>query len=621
MNIRPRRTRTLVAALVVGIVAPLVAATPPPKTTYTSAMAREKALRQEWQQAADGVLPAATLRQARSIVQAYESVVRGYPTSGYCDNALWQAAALEGELFARAGQEVDRLKAVQLYEFLAREYPASPLARNAMAEARRLRSATAPVAPKALPEKPKPANETSKTEPKAKVAEPKAVAPKPVEPKPVEPKLADARPEAPPLPDAKSQPEPKAPEARATESAATIKDIKRVVLPEIVRVTIELDREVDFHQERVENPVRLLFDLAATKARPPLQDAAWSFDDDIVKGIRVGRHPNQVTRVVLDLDGVSRYSVVTLKNPYRILIDCERQAPPSQAAGAEDKEPVSATPAVPSPPETPAPKKHDTPKPEVEKPPAPKVTAPLPSDRTRVSMARQLGLGVSRVVIDPGHGGHDPGAEGERMSEAAIVLDIALRLERLLAKQGGVDVILTRRTDVYVPLEERTAMANREQADLFLSIHANASRNQKAHGVESYYLNFATNPEAEAVAARENAASARSMNNLTDIVKAIALNNKLDESKDFAGLVQQSLTKRLRPANKSLRDLGVKQAPFVVLIGAGMPSVLAEVSFVTHKREGELLGSDAYRQRIAEALSDAVVRYRKTLKSADYITQ
>ncbi len=164
-------------------------------------------------------------------------------------------------------------------------------------------------------------------------------------------------------------------------------------------------------------------------------------------------------------------------------------------------------------------------------------------------------------------------------------------------------------------------MANREQADLFLSIHANASRNQKAHGVESYYLNFATNPEAEAVAARENAASAGSMNKLPDMVKAITLNSKLDESKDFAALVQQAMTRRLRAANKSLRDLGVKQAPFVVLIGAGMPSVLAEVSFVTHKREGELLQSEAYRQRIAEAWCDAIVRYRKTLKSADYITQ
>jgi N-acetylmuramoyl-L-alanine amidase len=167
---------------------------------------------------------------------------------------------------------------------------------------------------------------------------------------------------------------------------------------------------------------------------------------------------------------------------------------------------------------------------------------------------------------------------------------------------------------VFVPLEERTAIANREGADLFLSIHANASRNPKAQGVETYFLTFASNPEAEAVAARENSASARAMHSLPDIVKAIALNNKLDESRDFADIVQHSMVKRLSTRNKLLRDLGVKQAPFVVLIGASMPSVLAEISFVTHRQEGQLLKSTAYRQQIAEALFDAVVKYQESLK-------
>ena len=199
------------------------------------------------------------------------------------------------------------------------------------------------------------------------------------------------------------------------------------------------------------------------------------------------------------------------------------------------------------------------------------------------------------------------------------MLDIALRVEKALIKQPGIEVVLTRRTDVFVPLEERTQIANREQADLFLSIHANASRNPSACGIESYYLNFASNPAAEAVAARENAASERTMNSLSDIVKAIALNNKLHESKDFAGLVQQAMARRLRTSNKSLKDLGVKQAPFVVLIGASMPSVLAEVSFVTNKREGQLLGTDAYRQRVADALADAILRYKRGLKAANTV--
>ena len=150
------------------------------------------------------------------------------------------------------------------------------------------------------------------------------------------------------------------------------------------------------------------------------------------------------------------------------------------------------------------------------------------------------------------------------------VLDIALRLEQLLTREPGVEVVLTRRTDVFVPLEERTAIANRQNADLFLSIHANASRNAKARGVETYFLNFASTPDAEAVAARENSASGRTMHSLPDIVKAITLNNKLDESRDFATIVQREMVGHLSASNKDLRDLGVKQAPFVVLIGAGM---------------------------------------------------
>jgi N-acetylmuramoyl-L-alanine amidase len=230
-------------------------------------------------------------------------------------------------------------------------------------------------------------------------------------------------------------------------------------------------------------------------------------------------------------------------------------------------------------------------------------------------MARQLGLSVSRIVIDPGHGGHDPGAMGKGVTEAALVLDVSLRLEALLTKLPGTEVILTRRSDDFVPLQERTAIANREDADLFLSIHANASANALASGVETYFLNFATTGSAAAVAARENAASGQAMAALPDFVKAIALNNKLDESKDFATYVQRALVQKLAGADKSVKDLGVKQAPFVVLIGASMPSVLAEISFLTNGQEVKLLRGAAYRQRIAEALFDAVRKYQTSLRT------
>jgi N-acetylmuramoyl-L-alanine amidase len=200
------------------------------------------------------------------------------------------------------------------------------------------------------------------------------------------------------------------------------------------------------------------------------------------------------------------------------------------------------------------------------------------------------------------------------MNKADLTLDVAQRLQKLLEKEPGVEVVMTRDTDEFIPLQERTAIANREGADLFLSIHANASRNPQAHGVETYFLNFANNPEAEAVAARENAASGQPMHSLPDIVKAIALNDKINESRDFAATVQKSMVKKLGAKNHTLRDLGVKQAPFVVLIGASMPSVLAEISFVTNKQDGTLLKTQAYRQQIAQALFDAVQNYQQSLK-------
>jgi N-acetylmuramoyl-L-alanine amidase len=295
---------------------------------------------------------------------------------------------------------------------------------------------------------------------------------------------------------------------------------------------------------------------------------------------------------VFDLDGAGRHSVYSLYNPYRVVIDFERDPEAARDAAVLRAEAVT--------------------------PPTP----PAANAGGGFSLSRQLGLGISRVVIDPGHGGHDPGAQVGGLEEAELVMDIALRLEKLLLTEPGVEVVLTRRIDTYVPLEERTAIANRFQADLFLSIHANASANTSARGIETYFLNFAPNSEAEALAARENAGSSRTMGSLPDIVKAIALNNKIDESRDFAAMVQASMYERLRKVNRGARDLGVKQAPFMVLIGATMPSVLAEISFLTNRQEAGLLGTQSYRQQIAEALFQGVMRYQESLKkSTEVATQ
>ena len=380
----------------------------------------------------------------------------------------------------------------------------------------------------------------------------------------------------------------KVPALEPKPPAAMLKAIRREVLPGAMRVTLELGGEAAYHDEEVDAPPRVFIDLQNTRPVEALKDVTQAFPDDLVRQIRVGRQLGTRTRVVLDLTAAAPRAVYALYNPYRVVIDFSRDAP---AAASTAAPPAKAERGVPPSP-------------------------PAVNGRGGFSLSRQLGLGVARVVIDPGHGGHDPGAMHNGLSEADLMLDVALRLEKLLAKQPGVEVVMTRRSNVFVPLEERTAIANREGADLFLSIHANASEDDRARGIETYFLNFAPNPAAEAIAARENAASARTMRQLPDIVKAIALNNKLDESRDFASFVQSAMMDRLKRANKSVKDLGVKQAPFVVLIGATMPSILAEVAFLTNHQEATLLRGGTYRQQIAEAIFNGVMRYQRSLKAA-----
>jgi N-acetylmuramoyl-L-alanine amidase len=583
---------TILAALMAS--AAPAAAPESAESIYSRALGRERELR-------DGA-SGASLAQLRWVVALYETVVRRYPKSGYCDNALWQGANVALLAFDRFEQAADRRTAIRLLTHLREGYPSSPLRGRAGEQLAGLNNERAP-----------------NTAPPAAVAPP-AVAPAP-------PVLA-APPPAPSVPEpAVAKPAGEQPSAPAI-AVATIRDIRRTPLPDGIRVSIELDAESRYRYERLENPRRVFFDLKGTRALTSLQDAVLKFEDDVVREIRLGRHPNNTTRVVMDMEQVETCSVFTLYNPFRLVVDFKREAAVTRPAGpiasglastVPDRVPIENTRPAP-PPDPKAVPAAKEPVPLLSRPPAavaatvPSPVAPTTNSNGQFSLSRQLGLGISRIVLDAGHGGHDPGARSNGIEEAELVLDVTLRLRELLEKQPGIEVTLTRSTNEFISLEERTAIANRNGADLFLSIHANASRNPKARGIETYFLNFASNPEAEAVAARENSASGKTMHSLPEIVRAIALNNKIDESRDFAEMVQKSMVRRLATRNKLVRDLGVKQAPFVVLIGAGMPSVLAEISFVTNKQEGTLLKTPSYRQQIAESLFDAIVRYQRSLK-------
>ena len=578
-----RRTRVIVAAMAAWLSVSGAAFAQTAKARYENAVAQDEKLRVLLTNTTETTPPAGLMSAVVRITASFESLVRRFPTSGYADNALWNAATLAEAAYQKFNRTEDRDRAVRMYQWLVNEYPTSTLVARANANLDAL-------------------------------AKPAAPTPPPTPPSPAPTPTAIAETIAPPVVPAQER--------------AILTNIQRIVLPEIVRVTIELDREVTYREERLSGPQRLFFDLKNAQAVPELKDKVISYPSEIVSKIRVGRHPDNTVRVVLDFEDVTKYSVFTLYSPFRLVVDAERKiAGATSAAGAPDA-PPPATPSVLAeipklapapPPPLPAPLPAAAPPPDA--PPvalAPIAATPLTPAANAAggfSIARQLGLSVSRIVIDPGHGGHDPGVLGRGLNEATLVLDVALRLEKLLQKETGVEVVLTRRTDVYVPLEERTEIANRHSADLFLSIHANASRNADAKGIEVFYLSFASSPEAEAVAARENSASAQVMHQLPDLIKAITLNNKLDESRDLANMVQEALVSNLRKTNKEIRSRGVKKAPFVVLIGAQMPSVLAEISFVSNRQELALLKTAAYKQKIAESLYNAVMKYRRSLKN------
>ena len=226
------------------------------------------------------------------------------------------------------------------------------------------------------------------------------------------------------------------------------------------------------------------------------------------------------------------------------------------------------------------------------------------------SLIRALGLKIGRIVIDPGHGGHDTGTIGPNgLEEKDLVLEVGRRLGKLLETRLGAEVVYTRKDDTFIPLETRTAIANQQRADLFISIHANSSHDSAARGVETYYLNFTSSPEALEVAARENAVSEKSIYELQDLVKKIAMKEKIEESREFAGDVQESLHTGLAAKTPAIRNRGVKKAPFIVLIGANMPSILAEISFVSNPADEHRLVTSEYRQRIADSLYRGIAKY------------
>ena len=425
-------------------------------------------------------------------------------------------------------------------------------------------------------------------------------------------------------------------------------------LNDATRVVIEASGEFVFTSDRVSGPERIFFDVKGARLRLGSRGPhTIAVGDRLLKQLRIAETQPGVTRVVFDLESQADFSASQLTNPDRLIVELRPGLTvPLQLATSKVTElpsapaPPEITPAAvvvrsPAPPVTAAPQPvevaRNAPPPKLPSAPAltkttvkvesvpdpthgrerasnlkPPRPAKLPTGAQ--SMTRILGLKVGRIVLDAGHGGHDTGTAGPAgLLEKDLVLDVTKRLGSLIESRMGAEVIYTRSDDTFIPLESRTQFANEHKADLFLSVHANSSPARNSSGVETYYLNFTTSTAAMEVAARENASSQKTVYELKDLLQKIALQDKMDESREFAARIQQGLYAASVKANSRTRNRGVKTAPFVVLIGASMPSVLAEIGFVSNPKDESLLRRAETRQKIAEGLYKGLSQYAATL--------
>jgi N-acetylmuramoyl-L-alanine amidase len=364
---------------------------------------------------------------------------------------------------------------------------------------------------------------------------------------------------------------------------------------EMTRLTIETSGRFLYRAGRLHNPERAYFDILNSQPRLSSQGPYVGPGDPLVHQIRIAEAAPGVTRVILSLTGQVAVASSPLTNPYRLVIELRRGS-----AGTTPSPSVSSVMSAANSTE------------ESSRRPGSEGVGEA-AKRGDSSLTRALGLKVRRVVIDPGHGGSDPGTRGARgLREKDLVLDIALRVGNLVKERTGWDVLYTRIDDSYFSLEGRTDFANAKKADLFLSIHANSSLRPESFGVETFYLNITANRDDLAVASRENANSQKSVSEGRDIIERISRYDKVEESREFAGYIQSALVESCESRGQE-GDRGVKTAPFIVLLGAEMPAVLAEVGFLSNSREETLLNTLAYRQKVAEALYRGMDRYARSL--------
>jgi N-acetylmuramoyl-L-alanine amidase len=599
-------------------------------------------------------------REYEAVIASYRKIVLEAPTSSKADGSAFAVAEVTAEMGRHFKDDMALYSAVREYKYLRREYPGSKhrieallaigeIYKNDLGDQADGRAAFQELVRRyphsELVKEARAELGTEKVNTVAAKESPKGSATDPEDDK----KESEA-------PGSQANASRPTEQTRAqTDGPVRVTDVQYWSGPDYTRITVSLQQDVQFESQRIPDPERIFFDLKNARLSSALAGQSYDVDDGLVKKIRVAQYKPGRARVVVETVGHAGYNASLVLNPPRIVIDLHGEDSATKETEAQSAEPDSHARLIQSKGDEGESEADDDQRASSESasrpiavstvagvkkvvvddtsdddsPPrsiskaaaktsAPR-TSPIRSARSRESqpmsggdrsLIRALGLRIGKIVIDPGHGGHDTGTIGPNgLLEKDLVLDVSKRLGKLLEARLGAGVVFTRRDDTFIPLETRTSIANQEQADLFVSVHANSSRDSDARGVETYYLNFTSSPDALEVAARENAAADKSIHELQDLVKKIALKEKIEESREFAADVQQSLHTGLAAKNTAIRDRGVKKAPFVVLIGANMPSILAEISFISNPNDEKRLKSADYRQRIAESLYRGIARY------------
>ena len=508
-------------------------------------------------------------------INRYKRICIRYPKSDQAPWAIYHSAELFTGLYTYSGRSKDLEEAIRLYRQVVYEYKSHPLADNAQYSIGRIYYKYRDDPTQAYVE-------FLKVEIKFPSGD-------------ILPKARKMLDKLSVILSKKDENEGKKDDAASKSKLIAVNDVRHWSTPNYTRVVVDLQgpAKYEYHLLKADldskKPRRIYLDIKNAHVTSGI-DRPIAIKGDLLQRARAGQYTKDTVRVVLDIESIGEYQVFHLHDPFRIVVDVRR----IDKRGAKDKSKLAL--------------KKRTVRKGIWKPKAPD---------DKLSLARQLGLNVQRIVIDPGHGGKDPGCLSRGgAKEKDIVLSIAKVLAKKIEREIGCDVYLTRNKDIFLPLERRTAIANMKKADLFVSLHVNAHRRKSIYGLETYFLNMATDERSMMVAARENATSEKNISDLQMILNDLMLNTKINESSRLAHEVQKGMVYRTKKKYRRVINLGVKQAPFYVLIGAQMPAILVETGFMTNPTEKKRLLSKKYQECVAEGICAGIKAYIKSCAQA-----